>query len=301
MREDFVGTVWQRFVIGAAGTSTVDPQTARPVAKVSDVTSPPWSSPPGPQPYGGARPGSYPPPGSTPGWGQPNWGQSYRQPGFPPPPPGSTPYGQPPSNGPVGPSFGGPQSTVPYYGSSPQSPPPRRRNPLAAVLLGMVVLVVLALAGLALASCARQHPPGGVPERRLRGTATRPEPTAAPAAHHLRRGGGLAHQQRALRPVGAGSRALRQCPDQRRRRRRPAARGSLQRSDGVPGPGLAAAADVGGLGDRPADGHDLRQGDQYEVRQVGGQRLLLLGRSADLLQQSAARVGADRPAGQVGG
>ncbi|HEY5847678.1 MAG TPA: neutral zinc metallopeptidase [Microlunatus sp.] len=122
------------------------------------MTSPPWSSPPGPQPHGGARPGSYPPPGSTPGWGQPNWGQSYRQPGYPPPPPGSTPYGQPPNNGPVGPSFGGPQSTVPYYGSSPQAPPPRRRNPLAAVLLGMVVLVVLALAGLALASSLGSTP-----------------------------------------------------------------------------------------------------------------------------------------------
>jgi uncharacterized protein len=121
------------------------------------------SQPPGglgrPQPYAGGGQGSYGPPGGQPGGqpgAQPGWGQSwgqpqqqpYGQPGYPPPPgPGGNPYGYQRQ-----PSFGGPQSGVPYYGGAPQPPAPRRRNPLAMVLLGMIGLVVLALAGLVIAN-----------------------------------------------------------------------------------------------------------------------------------------------------
>jgi uncharacterized protein len=115
------------------------------------VTSPSWNTPPGVQSYAGRGQGGYAP-GTNP-WGQPGWGQSSGgQPGFPPPPPGSSPYGY--ARGPAAPSFGGPQSTVPYYGPAPQPQPPprRRRNPLMTVLLGMIVLVLIALAGLVLAN-----------------------------------------------------------------------------------------------------------------------------------------------------
>lgn len=121
------------------------------------VTSPPWNSPPGAPSYVGRGQGG-PQPGTNPYAAQPGWGQSApAQPGFAPPAPGSAPYGYA-RGGPAGPSFGGPQSTVPYYGPAPQPPPRRRRNPLLSVLLGMIVLVVIALAGLVLANLVSGSP-----------------------------------------------------------------------------------------------------------------------------------------------
>ena len=206
----FVGTIWQRLGSSVARLPSQGPRTARSMVKVSGVTSPRWNSPPAAQPYGVQGQGGYGqggyPPGAGP-WGQPSGGQ----PGFAPPAPGASPYGYP-RGGPAGPSFGGPQSTVPYYGPAPQPPPRRRRNPLMTVLLGMIVLVVLALAGLVLANLVAgttqvayqndnyQVPP---PDR---------ESAADPAAHHLHRGRGVAGRQRALRPVGPDTGALRQPP-----------------------------------------------------------------------------------------
>ncbi|HLM22179.1 MAG TPA: neutral zinc metallopeptidase [Propionibacteriaceae bacterium] len=97
----------------------------------------PWSGPQYAPPRGGSQPGSpaYGPYGSARGWpppGVPTGGgyyQGYSSPGF----------GRP--------SFGG---GVPQYGPAPFVPAPRRRNPLR-MLLGVIIIVTLvAIAGLAI-------------------------------------------------------------------------------------------------------------------------------------------------------
>ena len=92
-------------------------------------------APYGQQPYGQQQYQPYP---------QSGYQGQYQQPGQPPS--GGYGFGRPPA-----PGYGGPQGGVPYYGSPPPSGP-KRRSPLMLVLLGMIGLVVLALAGLVVAN-----------------------------------------------------------------------------------------------------------------------------------------------------
>ena len=139
----------------------------------------------------------------------------------------------------------------------------------------------------------------GVRERRLPGAAPGHQPAAAADAADLRGGGAVDQRERVLCPNGAAAGALQLAADQRRRRRRRAAEVALRGPDGVPGPGLAAADHQRRLHHRAPDGDHLRRGVDHQVRHDRSERLLLLGRPADLLQQPAAPGHPDRGREQV--
>ena len=80
---------------------------------------------------------------------------------------------------PAGPSFGGPQSTVPYYGPAPQPPPRATSQPVDDGPAWMIVLVVSPWPAWCWPTWWRHHP-GRLPERHYQ-YRRRPEPAAVPA------------------------------------------------------------------------------------------------------------------------
>jgi len=125
------------------------------------MTQPPYGNQP---PYGGQpNPG-----GSQSGWGQP---PPAGQPGFGPPTGAAPSYGQPPSvaqpsfgqptqqygqpafgGGGGGGGYGPPPGEPPPYGGGPGAPyggpPPEKKNPLPAIIIGLVVLLIAGGVGL---------------------------------------------------------------------------------------------------------------------------------------------------------
>ena len=110
---------------------------------VARVSQQQWSGPQYAPPRGGPPPGppSYASYGSARGWqpsGPPTGGGYYQ--GYPPPGFGRQ-------------SFGG---GVPQYGPTPPMPAPRRRNPLRAVLGVIIIVTLIAFAGLAIAGLSAE-------------------------------------------------------------------------------------------------------------------------------------------------
>ena len=101
--------------------------------------------------------------GRPPAYGPPQPAGGYAAPGYPQQAYGRQPYVQQPAaprtaggyaGPPMGGTFGRSQPGLPTYGRGPQRPPGRRRNPLKALLLGLVTLAVLAIAALVLIGLA---------------------------------------------------------------------------------------------------------------------------------------------------
>ena len=166
---------------------------------------------------------------------------TYQQPG--PQPRASGPVATLPAARPS--AFGGPQSGRSPTTVPPQ-PPPRRRSPLRLLLLGLIGLVVLALAGLVVANLvagtsnvAYQNDDYEVPP-----PDKNPPPIPLPA--DLRGGGGLVGRRTrsTTSPCRSRCAATAQPINVADGRRRPA-EDALRGPDGVPGPGLAAPGDRG--------------------------------------------------------
>ena len=223
--------------------------------------------------------------GGSPPYGQP----PYRQPGYPPPAPGASPYGGNPNSwGSYGqpqfgrPAFGGPHLGPPQYGP-PRVPGPRRRGPLRLLLVALIGISLLALAGLMLSGMTseqsavayqnddyqvpppdRSPPPLPVPQ-------TYDEATALIARNPV-------YDQMAPLPVRCNSQPInvRTASDDQLKEHFEGLMECLVRFWQPP------VTSAGFIIVRPTR-HDLRQGDDHEVRQERSERLLLFRRPTGLL------------------
>ncbi len=163
---------------------------------MSSPQQPPWGAPPPPGPYGQQPPPPYGQGGygqagygqPRPGFGHSTFQQSYggyrpasNQPGF-----GGSPYGSPaPGYGIGAPSpDGDPDRTVLRPGGQAWGPPlpaPRRRNPLAAILVTLLVVTGVAMAALIVVALATSNGGGGGEGRYVNQDYTPPPPDLSPS------------------------------------------------------------------------------------------------------------------------
>ena len=195
------------------------------------------------------------------------------------------------------PSFG--VGGVPSYGPPPAMPVPRPSRGPRVVLLALIALAVLAIAGFVVAGLSEEPaevayanddyevpPPDTIPPEL-------PVPETYEQAEQWITANAL-YGQTVPAPVRCNSMPINVTTATRRGAEVP-----LRGADGVSGPGLAAAGHRGRLSHRAADGDDLRRPDHHQVRHRRGERLLLLGRPAALLQQPAAGRHRERGREQV--